>query len=182
MRVWREEERDGDIYMYIRMYIYICICKCERETASDRGDLWYREVKEGIAREGCDYNISPRYCYRSRRSEGICYVHCFSFAPSSKRRSRGPSVPFTLLKGIRAHHLYLFSTLSLFSSLVPFFFLLSLFLAVLFLCPPGNFLLARIPGLFHATISTPKKRLTLHSKEREREGNERRLLATSILL
>ena len=32
-----------------------------------------------------------RYRYRSRLSKGICYVHCFSFAPSSKRRSRGPT-------------------------------------------------------------------------------------------
>lgn len=32
-----------------------------------------------------------RYCYWSRLSKGICYVYCFSFAPSSKRRSRGPT-------------------------------------------------------------------------------------------
>lgn len=35
------------------------------------------------------YRVS-RYCYWSRLSKGICYVYCFSFAPSSKRRSRGP--------------------------------------------------------------------------------------------
>lgn len=32
-----------------------------------------------------------RYCYWSSLSKGICYVYCFSFAPSSKRRSRGPT-------------------------------------------------------------------------------------------
>lgn len=31
------------------------------------------------------------YWYRSRLSKGICYLHCFSFAPSSKRRPRGPT-------------------------------------------------------------------------------------------
>ena len=140
------------------MYVYMCVREREGEREGEREELSRcREVKKEIAREGCDYNISPRYCYRSRRSEGICYVHCFSFAPSSKRRSRGPGVPFTVLKGIRAHHLYLFSTLSLFPSLVPFFFHLSLFWVFSF-CIPGNFFLARIPGLFYVTISTPKKK------------------------
>lgn len=120
------------------MYMYVCMRERESERERDGGDLRHREMEEGIGREGCDYNISPRYCYRSRRSEGICYVHCFSFAPSSKRRSRGPGVPFTVLKGIRAHHLYLFSTLSFFPSLVPFFFFLSLFWMFSF-CLPREF-------------------------------------------
>lgn len=159
-----ERRRDIYIYIYLYTYVYVRMYARERESERDGGDLRHREMEEGIGREGCDYNISPRYCYRSRRSEGICYVHCFSFAPSSKRRSRGPGVPFTVLKGIRAHHLYLFSTLSFFPISRPLFLLPFPFLDVLFLPPPGISFSPTFAGLFYMTISTPKKRLTLHSK------------------
>lgn len=189
-----DEERPR--YMYIRTHIFIYICMyvytyiyiyrhiyihrhiCARERKREIGGGGLVVVEEGIAREGCDYNISPRYCYRSRRSEGICYVHCFSFAPSSKRRSRGPGVPFTVLKGIRAHRLYLFSTLSLFPSLsFPFsscpFPFSGCPLSASPLPPPREFPSRQhFPGLFYMTISTPKKKGSRYIRYRGERGRE----------
>jgi len=90
-----------DIYIYIHIYIciihtYMYVYMCVREREGEREELSRcREVKKEIAREGCDYNISPRYCYRSRRSDVFVTFIVF---PSHRRAKGDHEGPASLLQ------------------------------------------------------------------------------------
>lgn len=168
------------------MHVYVRVCRKEREREGGRRQI-HREVEERIARGMRLYSISPRYCYRSCRSEGICYVHCFSFAPSSKRRSRGPGIPFTGAKVSAAHHLFSTPVFCSFSFPLPSFLPSASFpfSRVLFLRTPRGFprLLPLSLRPFSRGDLTPKKDLS-HNLEkiqrREKEWkNERRSIYSS---